>query len=671
MVQAPERPGTGIQAQVRRLRDLTADEFRDVYGCDRFTATIMANRFRHIVSHMCNQLRIRSFSPILRDVADLCGTLSGPDGLGFPMVAVSETLPLFYGSVPDAVPLVLHEYGLDRLHPGDSLLVNDYYRAGTHLNDVCQIRPMFYKGEQIGAVTIRAHMTDMGGLVMGGWETAKANVFHDGLRLPPMLLYDAGRPVASTVKLLYANTRLPDLIVPDLETMYHSLELGEQLLVETIDKYGFEAYTGAVRYACDAAAEQMAQALRTIPDGVYEGEEWLDGDGRPDSPEYVVRVRITKVGERAEFDFRNSSRATRGALNSAWPDIKTAVATALKFLVDQKSSVTSGTLRNVDCVVPPDAIFNPFPPHACMFYSTVVRVMTWAVMKALNPALGAGAVASCGEGVRTNTEAFAPDGSAMPISQNTGGGSSPWGATQHADADSGQQVFNANMLHEGGIEAAERVNPYVVLRAEYVPDSAGPGVNRGGASTIKDDMWLVPTRHRFQTLAQKRPQAGGGVYGGGAGALGAAWLFDGAVTEHGRRPPFWPGVLHHEAYRLATPAGGKVDPVTREHDPHTDNYISLGDMQSASAGAIQRMLSYSGGGWGDPLERDPARVCRDVRDEYVSVEGAARDYGVVVSGDPVADPEGLSVDLPATESLRARLRAERRPAASPHRASPG
>jgi len=654
MVQAPERQE--VQTGTRRLRDLTAEEFRERYGCDRFDATIMANRFRHIVSHMCNQLRIRSFSPILRDVADLCGILSGPESLGHPMVAVSETLPLFYGSVPDAVPIVLHEYGLDKLQPGDSLLVNDYYRAGTHLNDVCQIKPMFYKGEQIGAVTIRAHMTDMGGLVLGGWETAKANVYQDGLRLPPMPLFTAGKPVPSTFKLLYANTRLPGLIVPDLETMYHALELGEQLLGETIDKYGFDAYLGAVRYACDASAESLGEALRRIPDGVYHGEEWLDGDGRPDSPEFVVRVTITKVGDRAEFDFRNSSRATRGALNCAWPDIKTAVASALKFLIDQKTPVTSGTLRNVDCVVPPDAIFNPFPPHACMFYSTVVRVLCWSIMRALNPALGADAVASCGEGVRTNIEAFGPDGSILPTSQNTGGSSSPWGSTRDGDADSGQQVFVANMLQEGGVEAAERVNPYVVLRAEYVPDSAGPGINRGGASSISDHMWLAPTRHRFQTLAQKRAQAGGGVYGGKAGAYGAAWLWDGDVTDGGTRPPFFPAALHDAAYRSAMPMGGKFDPVTNEHDPDSDTYVSIGETIPMPRGAIVRTLSYSGGGWGDPLQRDPERVKTDVRDGYVSVDGAARSYGVVIVGDPDEDPQGLSIDAGATTALRTKLR---------------
>ena len=215
------------------------------------------------------------------------------------------------------------------------------------------------------------------------------------------------------------------------------------------------------------------------------------------------------------------------------------------------------------------------------------------------------------------------------------------------------------MLHEGGVEAAERVNPYVVLRSEYVPDSAGAGMNRGGASSIKDDMWLVPTRTRYQTLAQKRPQAGGGVFGGRAGAYGASWMWQGDVSDGGTKPPFFPGVLRDAAYRSAMPAGGKFDPVTNEHDPASDKYVNLGEMVPGSAGSTMRMLSYSGGGWGDPLQRDPERVRRDVRDEYVSIEGAARDYGVVITGDPKEDPEGLAVDLQATEALRTRLRTTR------------
>src|SRR5262249_36835384 len=157
-------------------------------------------------------------------------------------------------------------------------------------------------------------------------ECTKRNTYEDGLRLPPTLLYSAGEVVPSTFSLLYDNTRLGHLIVPDLETTFHALELGERLLMETIEKYGLDAYFAAIRYACDTSGEAMAEALVALPDGVYEAEESIDGDGLADSPEYFVRARIIKRDERAEIDLRGSSSATRTALNCAWPDVMTGVA---------------------------------------------------------------------------------------------------------------------------------------------------------------------------------------------------------------------------------------------------------------------------------------------------------------------------------------------------------
>jgi len=154
-----------------RLRELGDEEFRGRYACDRFTATVLSNRFRYVVGHMSAQLLTHAFSPIIRDSADLSGTLTGPPWIGYPMAAVSETLPLFYGSIPDAVRVVLEEYGPENLSPGDVLIVNDYYRVGTHLNDVCNIRPIFHHDRLVGAVTIRAHMLDMGGRALGGFES--------------------------------------------------------------------------------------------------------------------------------------------------------------------------------------------------------------------------------------------------------------------------------------------------------------------------------------------------------------------------------------------------------------------------------------------------------------------------------------------------------------------
>ena len=242
-----------------RLRDLTDQEFQDRYDCDRFTATVLSNRFRYVASHMANQLRTHAFSPIMRDAADLCAMISGPPEMRFPMVSVSETLPLFNGSIPDAVRIALEEYGVERLNPGDSVLVNDSYRVGTHFNDVCNIRPIFYNGQQVGAVTLRAHMLDIGGPWASDSMSVKRNTWHTGLRLPPMLLYSAGQPVQETFKLLYANTRLGKLIVPDLRTIFHALELGEQLLIATIDKHGVDAFFGAMRYVCDVSAETTAR----------------------------------------------------------------------------------------------------------------------------------------------------------------------------------------------------------------------------------------------------------------------------------------------------------------------------------------------------------------------------------------------------------------------------
>src|SRR5262249_28302145 len=193
-------------------------------------------------------------------------TLSGPPSLGYPMAAVSETVPLFYGSIPDAIRIVLEEYGPERLVPGDTLIVNDYYRVGTHFNDACCIRPVFVDGEIVGAVSIRAHIIDMGGTVFGGWAMSSRSTYQNRLRIPPTLLYSAGKRVPSTFALLFDNTRQGHHVVPDLQTEHHALALAERLLQETIAKYGYDAYAGAIRYACDASDEAMSDALETIPD---------------------------------------------------------------------------------------------------------------------------------------------------------------------------------------------------------------------------------------------------------------------------------------------------------------------------------------------------------------------------------------------------------------------
>ena len=160
------RPATSASASAtapsNRLRDWDDKRFREAYQCDRFTATVFGNRLRYTVEHMGTGLMFSSFSPIIRDWYDFAVTISGPPDLGYPMAAVGSSLLVFVGTMEDAVRNTIEEYGPENLKPGDVLLSNDPYRVGTHVNDVCFIRPVFFDGKPIAFVNCRAHQLDMG-----------------------------------------------------------------------------------------------------------------------------------------------------------------------------------------------------------------------------------------------------------------------------------------------------------------------------------------------------------------------------------------------------------------------------------------------------------------------------------------------------------------------------
>jgi N-methylhydantoinase B len=285
------------------------------------------------------------------------------------------------------------------------------------------------------------------------------------------------------------------------------------------------------------------------------------------------------------------------------------VVTALKLLIDRRNPMTSGTLRAIDLIVPPGAVFNPYPPQACQFYQDIVMAIVHAIFRALNPVLGDEGVSS-GLGpfsIVVDSMSGAEEYPEVLGSLAIAGG--PWGATRTGDADSGQQPIYTNLSMTGGVEGVETMFPAgVVLRGEYVPDTCGPGKNRGGAANVYE--LLARTDVRLQPLADK-PSGGGGVQGGGSGTLGTF-------------------------RRLETT------------DPDRADCLFHPDLD----GPIGRLTTSGGGGWGDPFTRDPELVKRDVRDGYVSIDAATRDYGVVVVGDPARYPERLEIDWAATDELR-------------------
>ncbi len=640
-----------------RLRDMTDADFVEKYACERFTATVLSNRFAYVIDNIKDQLLRTAFSPIVRG-SDFAAGLSGPPEIGWPMAAVSQTVPLHVGSIPDAVRITLEEYGLDELTSGDLIACNDYYRVGTHLNDVVFIRPLILDGRLIGALALRCHQIDIGGKAPGGFQASKMNRFEDGLTIPPTKLFREGKPVKEAIKLFFSNTRFGPLLYQDMQTINACLKMGESLILDSIEKYGIDAYLGAIRYTDDVSAETMRMALEKLPDGVYEGEEVLDTDFLPNSPEYRIKMRINKRGGRAEVDLSGSSAAARSALNSSWPDARTGIVLGLKCLIDRHSRYTSGSLRPIDVVLPQNSLVNPDPPHACMYYFEVVLSMIMAVFNTLNDALGEDAVAhdSGPQGIGTVSGAT-DDGmaemlfsGAYKLGPEINHSNTPWGGSRFGDGMSSAMThpFNVRMSADEAVHNPTASLTAVTIGAGIMPDSGGPGKHRGGASRYSDEVWLVPTRQSSTNVRMKRPRAG--VHGGRPGRLGGVWLWPGDTTAFGfdDRPP---AALTGPAYALATPLIGTHDPVT--HEPDADGvYFNSEVAVPAPAGSVVRTITNGAGGWGDPFTRDVDKVVDDVRDGYVTIAGAERDYGVVITGDAEWDPEGLTIDLDATNALR-------------------
>ncbi|MGR8918512.1 MAG: hydantoinase B/oxoprolinase family protein [Gammaproteobacteria bacterium] len=636
-----------------RLRDLTEEEFEAIYHCDRFTAMVLSNRLRYTVDHMSTGLMFSAFSPIIRDWYDFAITVSGPPDLDYPMPAVSSSLLVFLGTMEDAVRNIVEEYGVERLKPGDVLVCNDPYRAGNHVNDTCFIRPVFHDGRPIAFMNARAHQLDMGGVTPGGFSATKANVYENGLVLGPMLLFEHDEPVRSTFSLVFDNTRFAGLLKPDFVTMAEQLKLGERLLTESIERYGEAAYRGTVRYCCDASAEAMSDAIDRIPDGVYHAEDSLDADGAGDDEPIVVRATIVKHAGRVEVDLSGSSRQARTCINAGPLDAKTGVGAAFKLLVDRHTPFTSGAYRPIDIVVPPGTVMSALPPDgAIMLYWEVSAVLLNAIVRTLGEVLGEDAFAGDYGAVDVhNGHGVRADGTPWQNIGIVGGEHGPWGADRHHDGDSYTVPYMVNGL-DPSTEASELDSPVLLMRKEYVADSGGPGYNRGGAAVLKDAYWEAPGEH-YNIPIRLKQATGFGVRGGGDGALGAVWLFepdDPALAAPGRLI-----ATDDSVYARATPVAGMLDPDTLAPDPGGEYfYFARRSVWRTRAGAGSRYVTNGGGGWGEPGAREPERVLEDVRNGYVSIAGARRDYGVVIVGDPDNDPEGLDIDRAATAAVRAR-----------------
>jgi N-methylhydantoinase B len=528
------------------------------------------------------------------------------------MVAQGPYSPGHMGAMSFAVKNALAAHPAPTLRPGDAVLLNDPLLGSGHLPDFFITQPAFHRGTLVGFAVNILHHTDVGGQRPGSQGVVGIfDYFQEGLRIPPTKVWREYREDEGVLGIIAANTRTPDKVLGDLRAQRSALRVGELRLVELVERYGPETVFAAMDEIIDRTEANMRAAIRAVPDGVYAFEDFLD-DWGPGTAPLRVAVTVTVSGDTIVIDYAGSSPQTPSGLNSYINYTRSYSYAAVKCLTDPAGPMNEGALRPITVTAPEGSFLNPRPPagggpRALICYrifEAVLGALAAAVPDRVAAAASHMANPTFGGWDRLRGRRFVAYELVL----------SGTGARAGRDGCEGMSwAFNASNIPA---EAQEARHPIVVERFELVRDSGGPGRFRGGCG-VRRDLRFLADEGKLTNLTDRQRFPPWGLSGGQPGALGRTVINPGPGEQ---------GIHGKESRDFA--------------------YGDVLSFQQSGAG-----------GYGDPLERDPARVLEDVLDDYVSLEAARADYGVVITGTGTDS----SVDEQATRELRRHLRARARP----------
>jgi N-methylhydantoinase B len=561
-----------------------------VLQTDPATFEIVKNSLYKIAEEMRVVLAKTAYSPILKSAGDYsCGVF---DARG-DMVAQGPDLPIHLGSMPDAVRAVVAAFGAD-VHDGDVFIHNDPYFGGSHLPDVNVVRPAFHEDRLLGFSCLRAHWPDVGSATPGSYG-AVTEVYGEGLRLPPLRLASRGVLSSDLEKVILANVRTPDERKGDLGAQLAATLRATERLAALARRYGADQLVGYMREVMDYSDRLMRAALEDLPDGEGAFEDFCDGDGIPDDADgndarFRIRLAVRKTRDRLIVDFAGTDPQVKGPMNAPLSVTASGVYCGLKTAIDPNNLIppNSGCWRSIEIRAPKGSVVNADFPAPVVYAN---HEMSHRVADMIMGALAH----------------FMPE-QVMACSQGTSailtlGGVDPRTGRRYVSYETVKGGFGARPTKDGinviasgisntmntPIEVLEMAFPVRVECYEIDPDSGGAGRYRGGAGARR--VWRMLD---------------------GADATGALCM------ERMTSPPF--GIRGGKAGAAAVVTLTTPDGATR-HLPSKGAF-------AAPAGSVVDLRTPGSGGFGPPAERDRAAIARDLRDGYVSEEGAARDYGV-------------------------------------------
>jgi N-methylhydantoinase B len=565
---------------------------------DPITFAVIKSGLDSIADDMAYTVVRIARSEIVKDVMDFSAALCAGDGQ---MVAQAKTIAQHLGAIPEAMASVLQKFEGD-LHEDDVVIMNDPYHGGMHLPDIFMFVPIFHGGIRRAFAVVICHHTDVGGRVPGSNASDSTEIYQEGLRIPPLKLYDRGVLDKTLEALIKINVRVPDRVWGDLSAQFAAAQVGKRGLEKLMQRYGADEVDAYMQELLDYAERMTRQEIKAWPKGTYRFLDHIDDDGFSDQP-IPINVAITVNGDGTLLvDYTGSSPQVRGALNSTLSFTHSLTYLSVRCVLAKDLPNNVGLFRCIKVKVPEASVLNPVMPGPCAARALTGYRVFDAMLGALAqivpdrvPAAGEGGNSViCISGLRPNRQPF------IIVDMICGA----WGG--RPDKDGVEAVTNASQnLSNMPVEVMEAEHPVRIEDYSFVPDSCGAGRYRGGVGIRRSYRILAD-----EALLQMR-------------------------TDRVRFAP----------YGLS---GGSPGGKSR-------NFMEIGNERTALPGKITTRINKGtliiheqagAGGFGDPLARDPQLVVEDVLDGKITQAYATEQHAVVLS------PSG-QLDVVATGRLRA------------------
>ncbi|ADO41798.1 hydantoinase B/oxoprolinase family protein [Ketogulonicigenium vulgare] len=561
--------------------------------------------FRHAITGIANEMALTIFrtaySGVLKNIMDYSTAICDREGR---LAAQGLSLPGHLCSIPVALKASIAAM-VEPIVDGDILVMNDPYSGGMHLPDIFIFKPVFVEDQIVAWCCAVCHHTDVGGRVAGSNAADSTEIFQEGIRIPPLKLFRKGVEDATLMAMLRANVRMPERLDGDLRGQLAACRIADQGLQALVRSHGRANFMRLVDDLLNYSEILTREALKRLPDGEATFVDYIDDDGVDIGKPIKLVCTVRKTGDKMVVDWTGSAPQVKGAINNTYSYTAAAAFTAVKTVLGDGAPNNDGCFRAVEVIAPPGTITNALMPAACAARGLTGFRLADCAFGALAK-LAPGRVFACGDGGNTNVSIGGYTAERKPFIF-VDFVSAAWGARPWKDGLEGNTTMFANMASYS-TETVESENPLIVTVNEFVDDSAGAGKYRGGTAMRRDWM-LLEDEATLSVRADRQSHAPYGLDGGHDGAFGIN-----IMTVNG----------------AAAKLTSKFTMTMRKGDVFTHHLPS-------------------GGGYGDPLERDPAAVFEDWLDDYCSVETARDIYGVILTD--------AGVDLDATTARRALLRA--------------